>query len=64
MNDIQIIASEVATFYHALLENEIDAYTASMLTGNFLNIRLQYGKFPEESPIIPMPELGDHSHAK
>jgi len=61
MNDIQIIASEVATFYHALLENEMDAYTASMLAGNFLNVRLQYGKFPEESPIIPITKEDFHA---
>jgi hypothetical protein len=63
MNDIQKIASEVATFYHALVENGVDAYTASMLTGTFLTARMQYGKFPEDSPIIPIPiQVGDLTH--
>lgn len=61
MNDIEKIAMEVATFYHALLDNEVDAYTSSMLTGTYLTTRLQYGKFPEDSPIIPFP-VGDITH--
>lgn len=53
MNDIEKIALEVATFYHKLVDLEVDAYTASMLTGTYLTTRLQYGKFPEDSPFIP-----------
>jgi len=62
MNDVQKIATEVATFYSALLEAGIDSFVATQLAGTFLATRMQYGRYPEESPIIPFMETLDEQH--
>lgn len=62
MNDVQKIASEVATFYKELLEAGVSDFVATQLAGTFLATRMQYGKYPEESPIIPIMEKLDEQH--
>ncbi len=63
MDDIEKIALEVSTFYHALIQNGVDSYTATMLTGTFITSRMQFGKYPDESPIIPLP-TGDFANGQ
>jgi hypothetical protein len=61
MNEVELLATEVSAFYHTLMKNNIDAFTAAQLTASYIATRLQYGKFPEESPFIPF-DLGDPEH--
>ena len=64
MNDVQKLAAEVATFYHALMEAGISDFVATQLCGTFLSARLQFGRYPAESPIIPVQESGEYNNAE
>lgn len=56
MNDVEKIAIEVALFYNSLMNNGLDSFVASQLTSTFLATRMQFGRFPEDSQIIPIME--------